>query len=296
MKTLLKEGGTTNRKKKIPLLFFLGTLSAFISCSNPTDEESEMLSEDLTDKGKPSPTFNLVYDEEFNGNAYDTNYWTSYQTQSWSSAWNHYVVPNDPILAEVKDGHLYMRARWNTETDLPETGAIQTLDKFSFTYGKIEVKAKFTSSGQGGWPAIWLMPQTPVFSGWPDGGEIDIMEHLNTDSFIYQVVHQSDSGGNHLSASQTTSIALNDYNTYGIVKTPGKIEFYVNDNLTMTHRASGKDSKKWPFDTDFYIILNYACADKGQSGMYFWPGNVTSTDGFPYEMAIDYLKVWELVE
>ena len=256
------------------------------------DEEEE----EEEEEENPKETYTLVFEDEFDGDTYNPDYWSSYQTQSWSSAWNHYVIPNDTDLAEVKNGHLSIKARWNEDTDLPETGAIQTIDKFSLKYGKIEVKAKFTSAGQGGWPAIWLMPQNPTYSGWPDGGEIDIMERLNTNSFVYQVAHQSNGQAGHISASKTPYILSSEYNTYGIVKLPNRIEFYVNNKLIMVHEPRDGFAPRWPFETDYYIILNYACADKGQSGINFWPGNVTSTENFPYVMAIDYVKVWELDE
>ena len=239
--------------------------------------------------------YRLVFEDQFKGDAYNPKFWGSYQSKSGKSPWNKYVI-DDADLAKVKNGHLHMSARWNPKTDLPETGAIQTKDKFSFKYGKIEVKAKFNSVGQGGWPAIWLMPQNDIYSGWPNGGEIDIMERLNNDNFVHQVIHQSNGEAKHISKGKTPAISPTDYNTYGIIKLPNRIEFYVNNELTMVHEPKDDFAKRWPFETDYYIILNYACADKGQSGVYFWPGNVTSTTNFPYEMMVDYVKVWEYVE
>ncbi|HOA80584.1 MAG TPA: family 16 glycosylhydrolase, partial [Defluviitaleaceae bacterium] len=52
----------------------------------------------------------------------------------------------------------------------------------------MEVNAKL-SKGQGSWPAIWMMPENSIYGSWPYSGEIDIMEHLNFDDFIYQTVH-----------------------------------------------------------------------------------------------------------
>lgn len=240
-------------------------------------------------------SYRLVFEDEFNGEVYNTNYWSSYQIQNRKSPWSYFVM-DDADLAEVKNGHLHMKARWNPETDFPETGAIQTKDKFSFKYGKIEVRAKFNSEGQGGWPAIWLIPQNEMYSGWPNGGEIDIMERLNNDEFVYQVVHQTNSDSKPISSEKRTKISTSGYNVYSIVKLPNRIEFYVNSELTMVHKPKGDFEKRWPFETDYYIILNHACADKGQTGVYFWPGNVTSTQGFPYEMVVDYVKVWELIK
>ncbi|MCR8668725.1 glycoside hydrolase family 16 protein [Aestuariibaculum sp. M13] len=239
--------------------------------------------------------YQLVFEDHFNGSTYNPAFWSSFESQKHSAPWNHYVV-NDEQLAEVKNGYLHMRARWNSKTNLPETGAILTKNKFSFKYGKIEVRAKFSSAGQGGWPAIWLMPQNEVYPGWPHGGEIDIMERLNTDSFVHQVVHQTNGETKHVSTGATPSIKTEDYNTYSVVKLPNRIEFYVNDQLTMVHHPHDEFEEKWPFETDYYIILNHACADKGTSGVNFWPGSVTSTKNFPYEMAVDYVKVWKIKE
>ena len=281
---LLKKGKVMNGMKKISCLFFI---ALFVSCTTQESVQEPIIIKPI------AKVWKLVFEDEFNGSAYDTKYWTSYQTQSWSSPWNHYVVPNDASIAEVKNGNLHLRARWNPITDLPETGAIQTINKISFKYGKLEVRAKFTSTGQGAWPAIWLMPQNPVYSGWPQGGEIDIMERLNNDGFVHQVVHQVDGSSNPISTDSKPVINTTDYNTYGIIKTPNKIEFYVNDKLISTYEAKDNKKDKWPFETDFYLILNFACADKGQSGKSFWPGNVTGTTNFPYEMAVDYVKIWE---
>lgn len=241
------------------------------------------------------PTYKLILNDQFNGVAYDTEVWSSVAVQANPAPWNRYVV-DDAQLAEVKNGHLYVRARWNATTDLPETGAIRTKDKFSFKYGKIEVRAKFTRAGQGGWPAIWLMPENTVYNGWPHGGELDIMERINTDSFVHQVVHQTNGEKRHVSNGVTAPIKVDDYNLYTVIKLPNKVEFYVNNQLTMVHQPHDAFAARWPFETDFYIILNHACADKGTSGVDFWPETVTSTKDFPYEMAVDYVKVWQLIE
>ena len=280
---LLKEK-ILNHKTNLIRFSFLIAFLAFELTSCSVNKSSK--------QDNSNPNYKLIFNDDFNGNAYNSKFWSSYQTKNGRSPWNRYVIDASD-LAEVKAGHLHIKARWNTETDLPETGAIQTKDKFSFKYGKIEIRAKFNAAGQGGWPAIWLMPQNEIYAGWPNGGEIDIMERLNNDPFVHQVVHQSNGEKKQVSAATTAPINVAEYNTYGVVKSPNKIEFYVNDVLTMVHEPKGDFEKRWPFETDYYLILNFACADKGQSGVNFWPGNVTSTENFPYEMMIDYVKVWE---
>lgn len=241
--------------------------------------------------------YELVLEDNFDGYRYNTNLWSSYPSENAKSPWNKYVT-DDKDLAEVKNGNLFLRARWNSKTDLPETGAILTKDKFSFKYGKIEVRAKFNRLGQGGWPAIWLLAQNEIYTGWPNAGEIDIMEQLNSDNFVHQAVHQTNDESKRISIEKKPFplISTTEYNTYSVVKLPNRIEFYVNNQLTMVHEPKGDSAKRWPFETDYYIILNYASADKGQSGVKFWPGLVTSTEGFPYEMAVDYVKVWKVID
>src|SRR3546814_19498058 len=81
-----------------------------------------------------------------------------------------------------------------TDTLFPYTTrfrSISTKGKFAFRYGKLEVRAWF-SGGQGSWPAIWLMPQEGVYGGWPQSGEIDVMEHLNRDTVVYQTLHSNE--------------------------------------------------------------------------------------------------------
>lgn len=68
-------------------------------------------------------------------------------------------------------------------------GGVYSLKTFSFQYGYVEVRARFDCV-QGVWPAIWMMPKSDSI-GWPVGGEIDIMEHLNYEGRVYQTIHWS---------------------------------------------------------------------------------------------------------
>ena len=63
--------------------------------------------------------------------------------------------------------------------------------KGDWTYGRIEVRAQLPS-GRGTWPAIWMLPTNSHYGngGWPDTGEIDIMEHVGFDQdLIHATIH-----------------------------------------------------------------------------------------------------------
>src|SRR5690625_1164386 len=108
-----------------------------------------------------------------------------------------------------------------------QTGCINTKDKFSFRYGKVEVHAKL-SAGEGSWPAIWTMPQEAVYGGWPYSGEIDIMEHLNFVTADYQTLRPEHPYINEQTSTPPdragAEIGPSSFNTYGIEGVPERID------------------------------------------------------------------------
>ena len=72
----------------------------------------------------------------------------------------------------------------NTEADAAQylTGGLWTKDKRAFHGGRIEVRARLHGA-KGAWPAIWTLPYETDKYSWPMGGEVDIMERLNHDSY-----------------------------------------------------------------------------------------------------------------
>ena len=142
-----------------------------------------------------------------------------------------------------------------------------------------------------------MMPAEPVWSGWPQCGEIDIMERLNHDTFVYHAIHTNYTENyNPSDASNPKSTTANipgedAWTIYGIEWTPEKIDFYVNGAKTFTYRKTNIDNiapgaKQWPFDTKFYLILNHA-------GGGSWSGPFRDSE-LPAEMRIDWVKVTAL--
>ncbi|SFH00777.1 family 20 glycosylhydrolase [Pedobacter insulae] len=235
--------------------------------------------------------YKLVWSDEFKGKGgFDSTKW-QYSVRG-KVAWNKYMTAL-PAYASLNKGNLLLRMDSAVIPNDPlpyHAGGVQSSGKFSITYGKIEVRAKFTQ-GKGSWPAIWMMPEpkTAHGNGWPAGGEIDIMEHVNNDSVIYQTIHNSvvtdASGGS--KASNSTSYRQNNYNIYTIEWTPSSIKFFVNNVLTYTYlKAANGDLKQWPFDVPFYLILN-------QAGGAGWPGPINKAH-LPFSMQVDYVRIYKL--
>jgi hypothetical protein len=53
---------------------------------------------------------------------------------------------------------------------------INTQDKFEFTYGRVEMRAKLPN-WEGMWPAFWMLGANIDEISWPNCGELDILEH-----------------------------------------------------------------------------------------------------------------------
>jgi beta-glucanase (GH16 family) len=157
-----------------------------------------------------------------------------------------------------------------------------TKDKFSFAYGKIEIRAKLPA-GVGTWPAIWMLGNNINTAGWPACGEIDIMEHrgshLNTIGSALH--HPGHSGGNPDGGNVVISNATTEFHKYAAEWTASTIKFLVDDAPFYTFTNSGN----LPFNLNFFIILNLA-----MGGNYGGPVDAAFTSA---AMEIDYVRVYQ---
>lgn len=148
--------------------------------------------------------------------------------------------------------------------------------------------------GQGLWPAIWMLPTDWEYGGWPESGEIDIMEHVGYDpGKIHGTVHTE--AYNHKKGTQKGGqIMVPDANAafhvYEIDWTSEKIDFFVDGEKYFTFSNDGKgDHTTWPFDKRFHLLLNVAVGGD-------WPGDPTSETQFPKRMAVDYVRIFQKSE
>ncbi|PTN06292.1 glycoside hydrolase family 16 protein [Mangrovibacterium marinum] len=232
----------------------------------------------------------LVWSDEFQGDGQPDENWWSFSGRK-SADWACYCS-DDLQNAELINGMLHLRGTPNTNTadTIPyRTGCISTKGKFSFRYGKVEVRARL-GKGQGSWPAIWLMPEKSVYGSWPRSGEIDIVEQLNFDTIVYQTVHteyvdvlkQKDNP----KYFSTASFKPEEFNVFSLEWYPDRLDFFVNGSQTFSYpKVDGLGVAQWPFDQQFYIILDQALGGS-------WAGPVNS-DHLPVEMQVDWVRVYQ---
>lgn len=232
----------------------------------------------------------LVWEEDFNVEGeINPVYWS--KISRGPSDWNNYMADHDSLFG-VTDGCLILRGVVNGDRSIDTvpflTGGITTQGKKAFANGKLEVKAKF-GNVQGAWPAIWLLPFEPA--RWPMGGEIDIMERLNADTFAYQTVHshytQNLGLGKEPPHSATGTIKNDEFNIYGVEMYPDSLVFSINGVKTFTYPRIETDKEgQFPFDRKFYLNIDMQIEGK-------WVGKADPAQ-LPDTMFIDWVRFYEL--
>ena len=245
--------------------------------------------------------YTLIWNDEFNGSgAINPSKWF-HQTQlpngnSWfNNELQHYT--NRLENSFVSDGTLKIVAKKETYSDQSHTKEYTSArlnSKYSFTYGKVEIKAKLPE-GIGTWPAIWMLGQNISEVGaywqtqgygttsWPHCGEIDIMEHWgDNQNYVQSALHTPSSYGatiNH--GGQNIPNASNQFNIYSLEWTSEQMVFSVNGNVHYTYKPDFQNSETWPFDAPQYLLMNIAIEPSIAS-------NFTET-----VMELDYVRVYE---
>lgn len=168
---------------------------------------------------------------------------------------------------------------------------IITQDKVEFTYGRVEARIRIPE-GQGLWPAFWMLGADFPEIGWPESGEIDIMENVGSEPrTVHGTIHGPGySGGSGIGNSLTVDQPLaDDFHIYAIDWDPYVIRWYIDGELYGTLSINDIRGNRWVYDHDFFILLNVAVGGN-------LPGYPPPSTEFPQQMLIDYVRVYQLVE
>ena len=253
--------------------------------------------------GNCSPFSNLVWSDEFDGNGpIDNSKWfhQTYIPNGWgwyNGELQHYTDREDNAF--VQNGYLHIVAKDETYTDpvqgiTKEYTSARLNSKFAFTYGRVEARAKLPE-GVGTWPAIWMLGkninetgaywQTQGFgtTGWPECGEIDIMEHWGSNqNYVQSALHTPSSFGatvNH--GGLMANDVSNTFHVYAMEWTADEIIFSLDGVPYYTYSPSPQNMSTWPYISDQYILLNVAIQNSIDPAF---------TDS---EMVLDYIRVYQ---
>jgi beta-glucanase (GH16 family) len=267
----------------IPIVFL------FSACSNktaPSTTASSTTIQTWTFEEKPQ------WADEFNIDGKpDTTKW-GYDTggSGWGNNELQYYTAGPNV--NVRNGLLLIEAKKEKMGDKNYTSTrMVSKGKGDFLYGRFEARAKLPK-GRGLWPAIWMLPTDWAYGGWPQSGEIDVMEQVGFDpDNIHISIHTE--AYNHVKGTQKTATriiptATDDFHLYRVDWTPEDIKGYIDDNLIFSFQNEHKTFAEWPFDKRFHWLLNIAVGGN-------WGGMQGVDDNiFPARMEVDYVRVFRL--
>jgi beta-glucanase (GH16 family) len=273
---------------RISKIFILLIISVLVSTFSSCDKESKQT--------LPARNWTLVWSDEFNDNLVSSpksSNWTNdigTGTDGWGNKELQYYTDRLDVIATDGKGNLNIMAKKeNLGGREYVSGRIQSKNKFSQKYGKIEARMK-VPFGPGIWPAFWMMGSNVDTVSWPNCGEIDIMEMKGHEpSTIYGTLHGPGySGGNPIVGSYSLKNDRfdNDFHIYGVEWFEDRIDFFVDGYLYQRVNKTDVPANKWVFDHPFFIIMNVAVG-----GNYVGFPNVNTA--FPQSMQVDYVRVYK---
>ncbi len=260
----------------------------FIACAKTSDSGYE----EITLPPEKPVEWELVWEDNFNTNGLpDENIW-SYEVGYIRNNEAQYYTEKRTENARVEDGSLIIEARKDNWDGHEVTSAsINTYNKKNILYGRIEARAKLPT-GKGTWPAIWMLGTSIMNgAGWPDCGEIDIMENVGFDpNVIHANIHTKAYNhvlGTNKGNSTTIQKPYNNFHVYAVEWFEDHMDFYLDDKLYFTFKNEKTGNDTWPFDKPHYLILNFAVGGAwgGQQGI--------DESIFPQKYYIDYVKVYK---
>lgn len=235
------------------------------------------------------PNYSLVWSDEFNGQAIKSTNWTF---EIGNSGWGNNELENYTERIEnafVSHGNLIIEARAEVFGGSNYTSArMITRAKKSFKYGRIDIRAKLPT-GQGIWPALWMLGSNIGTVGWPACGEIDIMELIGkSPNKVYGTLHWGASVASHQSSGNNYTLSsgiFNDqFHVFSMVWDANQIQLFVDDNPA--YFTKNINDNALPFNNDFFFIFNVAVGGD-------WPGSPDGTTQFPQRMIVDYVRVFQ---
>ncbi|MEU9884909.1 family 16 glycosylhydrolase [Sphaerisporangium sp. NPDC051011] len=241
----------------------------------------------------------LVWSDEFNGaagSAVDASKWRfDIGGSGWGNNELQYYTDSTRNAAMDGAGNLVITARKENPANYQchygtcqyTSARLLTSATFTRAYGRFEARMKLPR-GQGIWPAFWMLGNDLGSVGWPNSGEIDIMENIGREpSTVHGTIHGPGySGAGGIGAGYSIGGAFADaFHTFAVDWSPNLIVWYVDGNEYQRRTPADLGGNRWVFDHPFFMIMNLAVGG-------YWPGNPDGSTTFPQSLTVDYVRVY----
>jgi beta-glucanase (GH16 family) len=281
----IKQLSTKELMKKFLLGICLFSLFSSVLYAQDLREWQLIWSDEFNYEGLPDPT-KWTYEEGFIRN-YEMQYYTQ-ATKKNARVENGMLVIEGRKEKFKNPKYQADSDKWHQQRKFVNytSASLTTLNKASWKYGRIEVRAKLPR-GKGVWPAIWTLGENCLQTGWPRCGEIDIMEFFGKEpneiqANIHYAAHETHRwNGRRLQTHQPYA----NFHIYAIEWYPDRIDFFFDTikYFTFTIDSTGK-SKENPFRQPHYLLINLALGG-------IW-GDPINDKILPQQYLIDYVRVY----
>jgi len=235
----------------------------------------------------------LIWQDEFNGKGLPDPAKWNYEVGFIRNRESQYYTRERLENCYVKDGNLVIESLKEKYKDAEYTSAsINTLGKRQFEGDfRIEIRAKIPS-GQGIWPALWMMGSNIQQVGWPKCFEFDIMEFVgHTPNTVHATFHwwEPDADRSRQHKSKGSTIKRDDlhnkFHVYGLERRGDSARVFIDDQVYFTMKAPA-DAYQDSFAAPVYLLMNTAIGGE-------WGGKIDDSI-FPQKFYIDYVRVFKL--
>lgn len=281
--------------------FFILICAACLMLSGCSSNEEAQKNSDNQNKN-----YKVVFEENFDGEALNTDIWGYEYGHIRNNEPQYYTDREENV--KVNDGNLIITCRAEDFTSDDGTtaeytsGSINTKNGYSFTHGKIEMRAKLpVSECNATWPAFWLMGTS---EDWPKGGEIDIVEmygvnfnryecnihwsdeemHSDPDQYYLGYINMMQEPYNQKISKELNQPLGNDWHKYGLEWTEKSMTFLFDDEAIGSFDISAESMDE--LHKPMYILLNLALTQEGDT--------TPLDNGEKLEYLIDYVKVYQV--
>ncbi|MFG1680689.1 RICIN domain-containing protein [Nonomuraea sp. NPDC049269] len=241
----------------------------------------------------------LVWSDEFNGSAgsaVDQSKWRfDIGGSGWGNNEQQYYTNSTRNAAMDGAGNLAITARRENPSNYQchygtcqyTSARLLTSATFTRAYGRFEARMKLPR-GQGIWPAFWMLGNDIGSVGWPNSGEVDIMENIGREpSTVHGTIHGPGySGSAGIGAPYSIAGTFADaFHTFAVDWSPNLIIWYVDGVEYQRRTPASLSGNRWVFDHPFFMIMNVAVGG-------YWPGYPDGSTTFPQTLTVDYVRVY----